>query len=289
MPLLTSDELGMISPVFRGRAGKGLAECLMNLLSVDRVNGLYDRFKDLKGPGFASAVLDDIGMSRHVGLGRYPADTEDGVPGSLDSLIPAGPFITVSNHPCGHVDGISLVETFGHVRPDYKVMVNRILSRIEPLQDNFISVTPTGKERMTPTAASIAGIKEALSHLRSGGALGLFPSGAVSDLSLKDRCIRDREWQEAVVRLIMKAGVPVLPVRFFDGNSALYYALGLIDWRVRLLRLPAEVFDKKGKTMHIGIGKPISVEEQRHFEGDPDAFRSFLRGRVYDMEMSSDV
>jgi putative hemolysin len=148
---------------------------------------------------------------------------------------------------------------------------------IKPLENCFIQVTPTGTERTAPTSASVSGIKAALRHLRSGGSLGLFPSGAVSDLSIKDRCVRDREWQEAVIKLIMKAQVPVIPVRFFDGNSVFYYSLGLIDWRIRLLRLPAEVFNKRGKTMHIGIGKVISVEEQKRFGHDLRGFGEYLR------------
>lgn len=277
MPLLGIDELERISPIFRGKAGNALSRALMRFLSVDKVNDLYDRNSVVNGPDFASAVLNDIGMKYDVGF--EGADMQD----TLSALTGGGPFITISNHPCGHVDGIMLVDLFGHVRPDYKVMVNQILARIEPLEDSFIPVTPTGSSRTAPTAASVSGIKAALKHLRNGGGLGLFPSGAVSDLSLKDRCVRDREWQEAVVRLIMKAQVPVVPVRFFNGNSWLYYSLGLIDWRVRLLRLPAEVFNKKGSTMHIGIGPVISVEEQKRFGTDIGAFRAFLRERVYDM------
>ena len=277
MPLLGIDELERISPIFRGKAGNALSRALMRFLSVDKVNDLYDRNSVVNGPDFASAVLNDIGMKYDVGF--EGADMQD----TLSALTGGGPFITISNHPCGHVDGIMLVDLFGHVRPDYKVMVNKILARIEPLGDSFIPVTPTGSSRTAPTAASVSGIKAALKHLQSGGGLGLFPSGAVSDLSLKDRCVRDREWQEAVVRLIMKAQVPVVPVRFFNGNSWLYYSLGLIDWRVRLLRLPAEVFNKKGSTMHIGIGPVISVEEQKRFGTDIGAFRAFLRERVYDM------
>ena len=277
MPLLGIDELERISPIFRGKAGNALSRALMRFLSVDKVNDLYDRNSVVNGPDFASAVLNDIGMKYDVGF--EGTDMQE----TLSALVGEGPFITISNHPCGHVDGIMLVDLFGHARPDYKVMVNKILARIEPLGDSFIPVTPTGSSRTAPTAASVSGIKAALKHLRSGGGLGLFPSGAVSDLSLKDRCVRDREWQEAVVRLIMKAQVPVVPVRFFNGNSWLYYSLGLIDWRVRLLRLPAEVFNKKGRTMHIGIGPVISVEEQKRFGTDIGAFRDFLRERVYDM------
>lgn len=277
MPLLGIDELERISPIFRGKAGNALSRALMRFLSVDKVNDLYDRNSVVNGPDFASAVLNDIGMKYDVDF--EGADMQE----TLSALVGEGPFITISNHPCGHVDGIMLVDLFGHVRPDYKVMVNQILARIEPLGDSFIPVTPTGSSRTAPTAASVSGIKAALKHLRNGGGLGLFPSGAVSDLSLKDRCVRDREWQEAVVRLIMKAQVPVVPVRFFNGNSWLYYSLGLIDWRVRLLRLPAEVFNKKGSTMHIGIGPVISVEEQKRFGTDIGAFRAYLRERVYDM------
>lgn len=277
MPLLGIDELERISPIFRGKAGNALSRALMRFLSVDKVNDLYDRNSVVNGPDFASAVLNDIGMKYDVGF--EDADMLD----TLSELTGQGPFITISNHPCGHVDGIMLVDLFGHVRPDYKVMVNQILARIEPLEDSFIPVTPTGSSRTAPTAASVSGIKAALKHLRNGGGLGLFPSGAVSDLSLKERCIRDREWQEAVVRLIMKAQVPVVPVRFFNGNSWLYYSLGLIDWRVRLLRLPAEVFNKRGRMMRVGIGPVISVEEQKRFGTDIGAFRAFLRERVYDM------
>lgn len=279
MPLLSVEELERMAPIFKGRAGNAFAKGMMHLLSIDRVNELYDRNTAVNGPDFAAAVLDDIGMRYHIGCGS--TDPSE----SLSSVIPDGPFITVSNHPCGHVDGISLVDVFGHMRPDYKVMVNKILSMIKPLENCFIQVTPTGTERTAPTSASVSGIKAALRHLRSGGSLGLFPSGAVSDLSIKDRCVRDREWQEAVIKLIMKAQVPVIPVRFFDGNSAFYYSLGLIDWRIRLLRLPAEVFNKRGKTMHIGIGKVISVEEQKRFGYDVRAFGDYLRKSVYDMEM----
>ena len=284
MPLLTVNNLEQVSPLFRGWAGNALAKGVMRLLAVDKVNELYDRNAALKGPDFAAAVLDDIGMDyelRFEGIDPAHASYE-----TLASLIPDGPFITISNHPCGHADGISLVEVFGNMRDDYKVIVNNILGMIQPLEDNFIQVTPTGSSRTAPTAASVSGIKAALKHLRSGGCLGLFPSGAVSDFSLKDRCVRDREWQEAVIRLIMKAEVPVIPVRFFDGNSTFYYSLGLIDWRVRLLRLPSEVFNKKGMTMRIGIGKVISVEEQKRFGNDVHAFRDFLRGSVYGMSLN---
>lgn len=271
MPLLTIQELEQMSPLFRGRAGNSLACFLMRVLSLDRCNALYDRNSSFTGPEFVRAVLKDIGVSYDIVN-----------PEVLDTL-PEGPFITISNHPYGGIDGIILVDIFGHLDMNYKVMVNRFLSRVESLDENFICVTPTGNEKKAPTEASIRGIKTAMRHVRDGHPLGIFPSGAVSDLSLKDGCVRDREWQEPVVRLINRLNVPVLPVTFLDGNSAIYYSLGLIDWKVRLLRLPSEVFNKKGREVRVAFGDVITPEEQSRYD-NMDLFRDFLRSSVYDLK-----
>ena len=268
MPLLTLNELEQASALFRGKCGNTLCRGLMRMLSIDKVNDLYDHNSSVMGPDFAKAVLKDIGV-------EYEVLNKD-----VLKQLPDGAFITISNHPYGHIDGVMLVDLFGHIRPDFKVMVNKFLGRIENLKDNFICVTPTGTERTGPTKESIQGIKEAVAHIRSGGVLGLFPSGAVSDLSIKDRCIRDREWQEPVIRLIKKMNVPVVPVHFLDRNSNFYYSLGLLDWRVRLLRLPAEVFNKRGKLTRIALGEIISPEELQKYE-DMDELRDFLRNKVY--------
>lgn len=271
MPLLTLNELEKASPLFRGKCGSAFCKGLMRMLSVDKVNDLYDRNKCCKGPDFTRAVLNDIGIKYEL--------LNDGVL----RKIPDGPFITISNHPYGHLDGVMLVDIFGHIRPDFKVMVNQFLGRIESLSDNFICVTPTGTERTSPTKDSIQGIKDSVAHIRNGGGLGLFPSGAVSDLNLKERCIRDREWQEPVIRLIRKLNVPVVPVHFLDRNSDFYYSLGLLDWKVRLLRLPAEVFNKRGKVTRISLGEIILPEQLQKYESI-DELRDFLRNKVYNQQ-----
>ena len=278
MPLLTLQELEQVSPLFRGKAGRCLARGVMRLLAIDKLNALYDRNAHLTGPDFARSVLDDLGVHYEVVENPSHYSSLTAPPSSLTT-----PFITLSNHPYGSIDGIILADLFGHLFPDYKIMVNKILGRVEALSPSFISVTPTGVERTTPTAESIIGIRRALGQLRSGGALGLFPSGAVSDLSLRDRCVRDREWQPAIIRLIAKASVPILPVHFLDGNSRFYYLLGLIDWRVRLLRLPSELFNKQGRPVRIAIGEVISVEEQQAYlhTHSIEEYGLWLRNRVY--------
>lgn len=259
MPLITLHELEQMTPLFRGSMGNALARGVMRMLSVDKVNALYDRHAHLGGAEFARSVLEELMVDYEV----Y-ADTHEVLP-QLDELEKDMPFITISNHPYGHIDGLILADYFGHLRTDYKIMANRILGRVEALSPSFITVTPIGAERTSATTESIMGVRRALTHLHSGGALGLFPSGAVSDFSLRDGCVRDREWQEPVVRFIAKARMPILPVRFLDGNSRFYYLLGLINWRVRLLRLPAEVFNKAHRPVRLCIGPLISVGEQQQY------------------------
>ena len=268
MPLLTLNELEKIIPSFQGRYGNALCRGLMRILSIDKVNDLYDSNSVLKGPDFATAVLKDIGVEYEL---MNP---------EVLSRLPKGPFIIICNHPYGHIDGLMLVDLFGHIRPDCKVMVNSFLGRIKSLDENFICVSPTGVERTSPTKDSIKGVKKAIAHIRSGGVLGLFPSGAVSDLNLKDRCVRDRQWQEPVIRLIWKMNLPIVPVHFIDGNSRFYYLLGLISWKIRLLRLPAEVFNKRYKPTRLAIGEIITPDQLSSYS-DIKQLSDFLRHKVY--------
>ena len=278
MPLLTLHELEQRAPLFQGKIGNVLARGAMRLLSVDRINTLYDKNAHLRGIDFTQNILHELGIIYNV----FAEKTE--VLSQLESLN-ASPFITISNHPYGSIDGIILADFFGHRCSSYKIMANKMLSRIKPLDSSFISVTPTGAERTIPTAESIIGMRHALEQIHSGGALGLFPAGAVSNLNLRHNCIEDRTWQPAIIRFIAKAKVPILPVRFYDGNSWFYYSLGLIDWRLRLLRLPAEIFNKSNRPVRLGLGSVISVEEQQQYLAthSTEEFGLWLRDRVYRM------
>ncbi|MBP5217773.1 MAG: 1-acyl-sn-glycerol-3-phosphate acyltransferase [Bacteroidales bacterium] len=270
MPLLPVSELERLSPIFRGKAGNMLAAFLRKVLSVSTVSDLNDKLSHLEGAEFAGALLKELRINYKLG---YPERLAD---------LPEGPFITVSNHPYGSIDGIILVDLFGHLRDGFKVMVNEFLAMVKPLAPRWIVVNPKTDASNGVTGKSIQGVRKVLSHLHSGEPIGFFPSGAVSDLSLKEMKIRDREWQETVIRLIKKAEVPIVPVRFFDHNSLWFYELGLIDWRIRTLQLPHEVVNKKHRRVRVGIGETLTVGQQKEHPGIED-FGAWLRSSVYDM------
>lgn len=272
MPVITAKELQELIPKLKGKTGERFITRMMHWFSVDKVNDLYDRTRHLLGADCAGAMLRDVGIDYLIGN-----------PQRLETL-PQGPFITVSNHPYGHLDGMMLIDLLGHLRPDYKLLVNEFLARIRTLSPNFINVVPRGDEAGGPKAASLSGIRETLSQLQQGHPIGCFPSGAVSDLSLREHCIRDREWQQPLLRVIQKARVPVIPIRFFDGNSMSYYRLGLIHWKVRILKLLSEVFNKRGATVRLGIGTPITPQQQAACHS-PEELGALLRESVYGMAL----
>lgn len=268
MPLLTHKDLETISPLFRGKCGHLFADSLMKVFAIDKVCTLYNNNEQYSGVDFANHILRDIGVNYTV-LGAERLEQ-----------LPEGAFITISNHPYGSIDGIMLIDLIGRYRPDYKVLVNQILGHIERLEPNFIKVVPTGKKKEGVKKESLRGIMQSLKHLQSGAPLGLFPSGAVSDLSIKDGCIRDREWQLSAIELIKRSRVPVVPIRFRDRNSMFYYLLGLIDWKIRVTRLPREVFNKRDKITRVEVCPIITVEEQDRYN-NIEEFSTFLRSTIY--------
>jgi len=272
MKVVDIKDFEALSSFFKGERGHRRAEFIMRLLSIDKVNWVYDHSGAYTGTEFTSRLLDDLGVNYIVGNAER-----------LKSL-PEGSFITVSNHPYGGLDGIMSIDLIARIRSDYKFMVNKILFLVIPMRDNFISVTPTGNKKTGVTGTSIKGIRETLEHLQNGHPVGFFPSGAVSDFSLRDFKVRDRKWQENILHLIHSVKVPVLPIRFFDRNSPLFYFLGVINWKVRLLKQPSEIFNKSDQDPRIGIGKLISVEEQEQFT-DYHALGTYLRKMVYEMPL----
>lgn len=270
MKVIEAKDFEVLSPLFKGERGHRLAEFIMHLLAIDRVNQVYDNSGACTGAEFTSRLLNDLGVKYVVGNAERL------------KLLPEGPFITVSNHPYGGLDGIISIDLIASIRANYKFMVNKKISLVKTLEDNLISVTPAGNKKDGLTGTSIRGIREIQEHLHNGHPAGFFPSGAVSDFSLRGLCIRDRQWQQGILHLIRSVKVPILPMRFFDRNSSFFYFLGLINWRIRTLRLPYEVFNKRDRELRMGIGNLISVEEQKQFT-DIAALGSFLRKSVYEM------
>lgn len=266
--VLDADDVIAMVPKLAGH--RRLVERLLHWLSVDKVNAVHAHNCETPGPAFVEGLLRDFDIKLRV----------DGLD-VLDNL-PEGPFITVSNHPFGALDGITLIHLVASRRPEYKVMVNMILGRIWAMEPNFIAVDPMSSNDPAKKAVSVNGIRQAIDQVKSGRPLGFFPAGAVSKVNWRGRLV-DRRWQPNVIRIIKKLEVPVIPIYFHGSNSWFFNFLGVVCWQLRTLRLPSEVFRKCHTTIHISVGNPITVEEQRAHAGSIDELGRYLKDTTYQL------
>lgn len=255
---------------------RGFIKKLIHWLELDRVNAVHAKYFDTPGLPFVNSLIKDFDIKLKV-------DNEE----VLASFPQGTPFITVSNHPFGALDGITLIHLVGKYHPDYKVMVNMFLNYITAMRPCFIAVDALASDNPDKRAVSMRGMKEAIRQVRAGHPIGFFPAGAVSKVNGRLR-LEDRHWQPSIMKLIEQLNVPVVPIFFHGRNSLWFNILGMIDWRLRTLRLPAEVFRKCHKTLHISVGQPISVDEQKQHRGSVEEFAQFLKSRTYDLRKIKD-
>ena len=272
--LLTLEDIRKVHPIFRKRYGDTLAKMALKISGLDNVNKVYDHSKHLTGIDFCTHLLDGLEMRRTERNGEILEHYKD------------QPCITVSNHSYGHVDGIAYIEMVGSYQPNFKMMVNFLLGMIDTMSDHFITVNPYNPEVFNKVS-SLSGIKECIAHLRQGNPLGLFPGGAISNLNRINGkwSIEDRDWQPSVLKLIKFAKVPIIPIHISGGNSSFFYSLGLIDWRLRNLRLGHELYNKKGKEIIFTVGQPITLQEQNSYS-DLELFGKFLKTKTYELNKS---
>lgn len=253
--------------------GSIVAKLVMYIMRLNKINKLYSNVYDEDPEAFLDRLIEALGVTIEI-------NEED-----LLKIPKEGPFITISNHPFGGLDGIILIKLLSKIRPDYKVMANFLLRKIVPIKDYFLAVNPF-EDRKNISSAS--GIKEALRHLEEGKPLGLFPAGEVSSYKADSNNIEDKEWGQSVLKMIKKANVPVIPIYFKGSNSLLFQLLGLIHPMLRTVKLPSELLNKKNRIIRMRIGSPISPEIQNSFT-DIMQYGKFLRAKTYLLGSSLEV
>ena len=266
MSLVTSKEISQVIGLQKlGFLGTFVGWIILRILRISAINKIYDKNKNKSDLDFLNGILDACKI-------KFEIPEED-----LKRIPKKGPFITISNHPLGGIDGVLLLKLLIEKRTDYKIIANFLLHRVAPLKPYVMPVNPF--ETRKDAKSSLAGIKSALLHLREGKPLGIFPAGEVS--TYKDGKLNiDKPWEEGAVKLIKKANVPVIPIYFHAKNSRLFYFLSKISDTLRTAKLPSEVMHQGGRVIKVRIGKPISVKDQNEFTTLP-AFHEFIRKKTY--------
>jgi len=264
MKIITSEEFAKATKLNK-LSIPGLASLLMEIMKINDINDTFEAAENFKGVEFVDEILRLVDVKVEISES------------DLKNIPLEGAFAAIANHPYGGIEGLILIKVLCTIRPDAKVMANFILKKIPNLSDFFVAVNPFEN---VEHSSSISGIKTTLSLLKTGTPIGIFPAGEVSTYKLGQQQITDKLWHPVVGKLIGKAKVPVLPIYFHGNNGLLFNLLALIHPTLRTAKLPSELFNKKGHTITVRIGKPIA------FENIPDNTNSakmlaYLRAKTY--------
>ena len=264
MKIITSEEFAKATKINKLRM-PGLASLLMEIMKINDVNDVFEKAEQFEGIEFVDEILRLLGVNVEINendLKNIPLD---------------GAFIALANHPYGGIEGLLLIKILCSIRPDAKVMANFILKKIPNLSDFFVAVNPFEN---VDHSSSISGIKTTLSLLAEGTPIGIFPAGEVSTYKIDQQQITDKLWHPVVGRIIGKAKAPVLPIYFHGNNGLLFNLLSLIHPSLRTAKLPSELFNKKGHTIKVRIGKPIPFHDIPNHDNN-NSLLAFLRAKTY--------
>lgn len=254
-----------------GSFGTFIGWVFMKVTRLSKLNSIYSNSYNSDSLVFLNNLTKELKV-------KYDIPAED-----LKRLPKSGPYITISNHPLGALDGILLMKIMLEHDPDFKIIGNFLLQEIEPLKPVIMPVNPF--EDMKQVKSSVLGLKETLRHLSDGKPLGIFPAGEVSTIAYENIMI-DKAWEPSAMKMIQKANVPVVPIYFHAKNSRLFYWLAKIKPILRTLKLPSELLTQKRKVIKIRIGKPISISEQNEHKETLEDYTDFLRKKTYILSKS---
>lgn len=243
---------------------KAIVKVAQSMLGINKINDLYANASDKEGVDFAQAILDQLGVVIENDSKR------------LDFIPKSGPFVVIANHPHGALDGLLLMVLIARIRPDVKFLGNFLLTKIDTLNDFFLPVDPFDAKNRR----NIAGVRRAIEHLKGGAPLVVFPAGEVSTYQKRFGKIEDKPWSRSVIKLILQAEVPVIPIYIDGHNSLIFHLLGKIHPMLRTVRLPLELTNKQGRSVGVAIGSIVSAKRLRDM-GDVKVISDFLRANVY--------
>ncbi|SFI39512.1 lysophospholipid acyltransferase family protein [Jannaschia pohangensis] len=206
--------------------------------------------------------------------------------GDLSAIPDRGPVVVVANHPYGILDGLILSLILARRRPQgFKIMANDVFLRAPELSDIVLPVS--FEESRAAQARNLAMRKVAVDDLVAGGALGIFPGGAVSTPARPFGPARDPHWRGFAAKLIRASGATVVPVHFEGSNSRLFHIASHLHANLRTGLLIREFRARTDGPVRLSVGTPIPPREIAQMPLNKRELMAFLRERTYALGQQS--
>ena len=227
-----------------------LAHIFERILGLSALGDIYDRRPlGANSKDFLQYTLGALGVTNVIQQEQ-----------NIEEIPSQGPVLIIANHPLGGLEGIALAYEILKVRPDLRVLTNELLRLIPELSELFIGVDVLSRNAV---GTNVGGIKQAHKHLKSGGAILIFPAGMVSTYEHQHRRILDRPWNRLVGQLTKRYECTTVPVYVGGRNSNYFYIAGAIHPRLRTMLLPRQLANKRDYKLLLTFGRPIPFQELR--------------------------
>ncbi|MDC0737458.1 lysophospholipid acyltransferase family protein [Cognatishimia sp. SS12] len=234
--------------------------------------GLIRRAKGYEAEVAAGADFWDV-MRRRYGL------TLEVVGGSLDLIPRTGPLLLIANHPYGILDGLMMGQLLSELRGDFRILAHQVFRKADDI--NRVVLPIDFSETKAAMQLNLSTRKTAVSYLRDGGAIGIFPGGTVSTAATPLGVPLDPVWRGFTARMVAKSEAAVVPL-FFDGSTTRFFQLAShLHYTLRMSFLIREFRKRVDQPVRIVVGKPIARAEIQARQSDSKALMDFLRAQTY--------
>lgn len=241
-------------------------EWLTGKITLLRLIREYERGERTLGQAFWGRALELLDI---------PLTTPDE---QIAQIPKTGPVVIVANHPHGLVDGMVLAELVGRVRTDYKILTRAILTGADEV-DPFVIPVPFPHEA-DARERNLEMRKRAMSHLKGGGVVVIFPSGAVANSETFFGPAEEAEWNPFTAKMIQRSGAVVVPVRFPGQNSRAYLIANKLSATLRQGLLIHEVVHARHKPQAPIVGSVIGRDEIESWSTNSRGFMAWLREKT---------
>jgi putative hemolysin len=216
-----------------------------------------------KDPDFWISVLEEMNIeltTPKAEIDRIPSD---------------GPLVIVSNHPHGLIDGIVMARLISQVRDDYQILTRALLVGVTRIEKYLLPVSFPHEE--DAIRKNIQMRQKAISALKDGHCIALFPAGTVSTSETYFGEPTEREWATFTAKMVRQSGAKVLPIYFTGSNSRWFQIANKLGDTMRQSLLLYEIRNAFNKKQSPVIGELIDPDVVKSFEKDAKGLMAFLR------------
>lgn len=244
-------------------------QLIAKIIKQNEMNRILEKYQDTVGLDFLQCVAKEFKLNIIIE--------------GLEHLPEHGKCFFVSNHPFGVIDGLLLTKTVCEKYGTLKAIGNDAFMFIPQLRPLIAAVN-------VYDGSSREYIKALEETYQMDIPITHFPAGEVSRF-YKGK-IQDTFWQKSFITKAISCQRDIVPFHFNGRNSLLFYSIFKIrsflgiKANLELMLLPREMFLKRGKTVRIKIGKPISYQQ---FDASLSHYQwaQKVRDHVYNMDKNN--